>query len=90
MWTGEAAAAALVALSVGADIVAVTGIRPPLRSIAEKIVRWRRNDPERDFSLLALSPRGQLRLDLDAEPDITAVQSLLETLYDDPSSSDSP
>lgn len=80
---GDAAATALVVLSTGADVVAVTGIRPPLQYIAEKLLRWRSKQLDRHFALLAIGPRGQLRLDVDTKPDTEAVIRLLETLWEE-------
>lgn len=80
---GHAATVALVVLGVGADIVAVTGVRPPLAAIAQKIASWtyRSKGGGRKFALLAIGPKGQARLDLDEQPGSDAVVKLLETVY---------
>lgn len=80
-----AAASALIVLGHGADVIAVTGVRPPLRVVAETLCRWRRRlGGNRRYALLAVGPNGQLRYELDERPDIDAVTSLLQTVYEDP------
>lgn len=82
---GDVAAPTLIMLSVGADIVAVTGIRAPLAVIAERISQWtqRAGKSGRKYALLAIGPRGQLRLDLDDPPDSAAITALLDQIYED-------
>jgi hypothetical protein len=78
----EGFATALIVLDVASDLVALIGIRPPLRSLADLIVKWRRRQ-SRPFSLLAIGKKGQFRLDMDEPPDIEVVEQLLEHLWEE-------
>lgn len=80
---GGAAVAALIVLGHGADVIAVTGVRPPLHVIGDMICKWRqrRSESDRRYALLAIGPNGQLRYELDERPDVEAVTALLTTVY---------
>lgn len=80
----DAANAALIFLNVSGNLVALTGIRPPLANICDRIRGWaaRPTGSGRHLSLLAVGPNGQLRLDTDSSPDPAALAILLESLYE--------
>lgn len=80
---GQAAAVTLLVLGHTADLVAVTGIRPPLLTVSRRIATWinGNQDEGRKYSMMAFGPNGKLKLDLDEKPDPQAVVSLLETVY---------
>lgn len=75
-------------LGTTADLVAITGVRAPLAAVAARIAAWRRAQPgvEHKYGLLAVGPSGQMRLELDTEPDLDAVAELLSQVYEEGSS----